>query len=177
VKLLEDFLKTKGEHRKPELIPPADLDRFLTLFTMAIQKGNGSEYEPDTLQSKLNSIRRYLMDKGYKEDINRSQEFRQTRDVLSSKRKLLKKGGLGNKRLKAEPVNADEIAKLRKEGLLGIGMLLLIIPIHNYKPKQENQLFRCQLFFLLLCAIQYTAYITMQWQCIGVAGESPGPNK
>ena len=121
VKLFIDFLASKQELREPHNIPTKELDIFLSMFILAIRKKDGTEYEPDTLQSKLNSIRRHLLDGGYGSDINKATDFKQCQDVLTSKRKQLKSEGLGNKKRKAMPISDTEIGIFVEKGIIGLG--------------------------------------------------------
>ena len=91
------------------------------MFTIAIKKPEGENYEPDTLTSKFNSIARYLRDKGYEKDIKCDKEFSHARSVLASKRKELKARGLGNRKNKAETISESDLKRLMSTQQIGIG--------------------------------------------------------
>ena len=86
-----------------------------------VTKADGSDYEPDTLTSMQGSIFRYLQDQGYPANIKTSGQFKHSRDVLASRRKLLKAQGLGNKKAKADSFSPEEIEILYDKGFLGTG--------------------------------------------------------
>ena len=59
-------------------------------------------------------------------------EFKHSRDVLMSKRKLLKQQGKGNRENKAEILSKDEINILYEKNLLGTD--IIIGPHHANMP-------------------------------------------
>lgn len=100
---------------------PAALDNFLARFFMVLTKADGGEYEPDTLTSIDGSVFRHLRDQGYPANIKTSDQFVHSRDVLASRRKLLKSQGLGNKKARAQPLTPEEIDLLYQKNQLGTG--------------------------------------------------------
>ena len=76
---------------------------------MTATKQNGEEYEPDTFKLIQFSINRFLAKKGSTVNIVEDREFKHSRDVLVSKRKMLRQQGRGNKERRAEPFTQDEI--------------------------------------------------------------------
>ena len=86
-------------------------------------KNKGQEYEPGSLQTYRNSIRRYFLERKCPPavdnfDIEKSTglEFVEVAKILSLKKKDLKKKGLGNKANAAQPVEEEEIEKLWSTG-------------------------------------------------------------
>ena len=102
------------------------LDKLLAMFIISIHKSDKTEYEPDSITSKFNSIARYCREKHYEFDIHISPVFQRNLDVLSSKRKQLKSHGLRNKARKAEPITQEDIQKLKDAGQLGSRQYILI---------------------------------------------------
>lgn len=116
-----DYLTKNGEHRNPEEIPVYDLDMHLARFFMNAKKASGDDYEPDTLKSIQGSVNRYLAEKKLNINIITDKEFKHSRDVLLSKRKLLRQLGKGNREKRADPLTPEEIDLLYERNLLGTG--------------------------------------------------------
>lgn len=92
-----NYLTKNGEHRNPEEIPVYDLDMHLARFFINAKKAGGEDFEPDTLKSIQRSVNRYLAEKKLNINIITDKEFKHSRDVLLSKRKLLRQLGKGNR--------------------------------------------------------------------------------
>ena len=123
VNKIEQWLLSKNESRDLCDIPPAELNNYLAHFFMTATKQNGEEYEPDTLKSIQCSINRFLAEKGSTVNIVEDREFKHSRDVLVSKRKMLRQQGRGNKERRADPFTQDEIEILYSKNFLGGGKL------------------------------------------------------
>lgn len=119
IALVELFLANEGETSAIEEIPPADLDRYLSKFLFSVRKRSGEEYEPTTLRGFIASVDRYLIKFRYSESIITGQSFTNTRDVLKSKQKQLKRLGKGNKPQEASPLTDDEITALFTSRVMG----------------------------------------------------------
>lgn len=119
IALVELFLANEGETSAIEEIPPADLDRYLSKFLLSVRKKSGEEYEPTTLRGFISSVDRYLIKFRYSESIITGQSFTNTRDVLKSKQKQLKRLGKGNKPQEASPLTDDEITALFTSRVMG----------------------------------------------------------
>ncbi|KAK3736976.1 hypothetical protein QZH41_004686 [Actinostola sp. cb2023] len=83
----------------------------------------GKEYEPGSLQTYRNGLRRYFLDRPCPPavdnfDLEKSSmlEFEEVAKILSAKKKHLKKNGLGNKPNAALPVEEEELEKMWHEG-------------------------------------------------------------
>ena len=87
VSLFHNYLKTAGEYRQIELIPPNELNDFLSMFILSVRKTDGEEYEPATIRSMISSIDRHLKLKYYPTTIMSGDELFQTRNVLIKKQK------------------------------------------------------------------------------------------
>ncbi|XP_052705738.1 uncharacterized protein LOC128181386 [Crassostrea angulata] len=109
-----DYLTKNGEHRNPEEIPVYDLDMHLARFFTNAKKASGEDYEPDTLKSIQGSVNRYLAEKKLNINIITDKEFKHSRDVLLSKRKLRRQLGKGNREKRADPLTHEK-------NLLGTG--------------------------------------------------------
>ena len=96
---------------------------------MTATKQNGEEYEPDTFKLIQFSINRFLAEKGSTVNIVEDREFKHSRDVLVSKRKMLRQQGGGNKQeRRADPLTQDEIVILYSKFVLGG-----VCDMHKYK--------------------------------------------
>ncbi|KAK3755850.1 hypothetical protein QZH41_003947 [Actinostola sp. cb2023] len=88
----------------------------------------GKEYEPGTLQTYRNGLRRYFLerpcppaiDNNFDLDKTGSAEFEEVATMLSLKKKDLKKKGLGNKPNAADPVEAEDLEKMWSSGDVGL---------------------------------------------------------
>ncbi|XP_035681593.1 uncharacterized protein LOC118419337 [Branchiostoma floridae] len=74
-----------NEPRPPEEIPPSELSPLLISYFTSCKKNNGQNYEPESLNSMLRSMERYLKASGYAYSVVQSEEFRELR--LSIKRR------------------------------------------------------------------------------------------
>ena len=90
---------------------------------MTATKQNGEEYEPDNFKLIQFSINRFLAEKGSTVNIVEDREFKHSRDMLVSKRKMLRQQGRGNKERRADPFTQDEIEILYSKNFLGGGKL------------------------------------------------------
>lgn len=90
MKILTSYLKSAGENRAPEDIPPAILDKYLSTFFLGVKKYDGTEYEPCSLRAMLASIERYLRSKNYKVSLTRDVAFSGMRSHLKLKQMKLK---------------------------------------------------------------------------------------
>ncbi|VDI81549.1 Hypothetical predicted protein [Mytilus galloprovincialis] len=115
------WLNQQNEEREVESIPSPELDLFLARFFMTAKKGDGGEYEPDTLKSMQGSINRFLAEKGSLVNLIEDKDFKHSRDVLTSKRKYLRQQGKGNRPNQADPFTKEKLDMLYQKGLLGGG--------------------------------------------------------
>jgi glycogen synthase len=90
--------------------------------TAGVRKRDGTEYEPDTLTGIQNSIDCHLKNLKSKVDKKKDEQFTHSRKVLEAKRKQLKSQGKGNKKNRAESLDADETKALYEKQLLGAGL-------------------------------------------------------
>ncbi len=119
--LLTDFLKTKGETRSEiSEIPPVELNELLSEFFVSVRTKEGKEYEPSSLRGMLASFERHLKSKSYSNSLITGLVFEKTRKALTSKQKLLKKQGKGNKPKASVAITEDEIKILYDKGYLGV---------------------------------------------------------
>ncbi|XP_045159791.1 uncharacterized protein KIAA1958-like [Mercenaria mercenaria] len=119
LKIFSDWAQSVGELRPVETIPMEELDSLLARFYLAVRKRDGSEYEPDTISAIQNSLDRHLKENKVKFSIKRDEGFSHSNRVLEPKRKSLKSQGKGNKKLRADPLTAEEIEMLHKQNILG----------------------------------------------------------
>ena len=120
IALVELFLANEEETRDMQEIPPADLDRYLSKFLVSVRKKSGDEYERTTLRGFIASVDSYLKKFRYSESVITDQNFANTRAVLKSKQKQLKRLGKGNRPQEAAPLTDDEITALFISNVMGI---------------------------------------------------------
>jgi hypothetical protein len=60
--VITDCFTSIGEERALGQIPPKELDSIMARFFLGVLKKDGTEYEPDSLGSKYNSLDRHLRD-------------------------------------------------------------------------------------------------------------------
>lgn len=127
----QKWLADKSEFRKMDQIHCKELDVYLAEFFMKCQKKDGKNYEPDTLSSFQASFDRHLRAADYEQSLYTSIEFSHCREMLTARRKQLKRLGLGNRPNKATPFTPGELDSLREKNLLG----------YNSPESLANQLF------------------------------------
>ena len=106
------YLKTLGESGNIEDIPFQELNLLLSKFVIEVRRGDGANFEPDTLSSYVRSVQCYLNEKGKFVLLKEQPEFRRLQDALGAKRKELKK-----KALEINPTHAGRFYCLRKQKL------------------------------------------------------------
>lgn len=118
---MKEFLTERHqESRESHLIPPADLNRYLSEFIINVRKKDGGEYEPSYLRGLISSFDRQLRRHKYGYVIISSPEFADTREAMRVKQKNLKSQGKGAKPLKSDFLSDQEINKLYESNQLGI---------------------------------------------------------
>lgn len=120
---MKTWLPNQNEQREFHEIPPQELHLLFARFFMTAKKCDGGSYEQDTLKSIQGSINRHLSEKHCNIDLIKDKEFKHSRDVLVSRRKLLRQSRKGNKPKKAEPLTKEEIDILYEKRLLGSGKI------------------------------------------------------
>ena len=88
VKRFLNFLKSLGEDRQPEDIPPGELDIYLVEYIPTLQKYNGEEYQHRTVCSYIRGLDRYLKIKGYTKSVIQDPEFTRSRKVLEENKSI-----------------------------------------------------------------------------------------
>ncbi|KAJ8302597.1 hypothetical protein KUTeg_018993, partial [Tegillarca granosa] len=102
------WLKSRIETRNIEDLSAPELDIHLATFFMTAVKSDGSKFESETLKSIQASL-------------NQGPQFSHSREVLASKRKLLRQQGKGNRSKQAEPITPDEFNILYEKNRFGKG--------------------------------------------------------
>jgi hypothetical protein len=123
IQKLQQWLEKQNEHREIETIPAQELDLHLARFFMTAKKLNGDEFELVSLKSIHGSTNRYLSEKHSSYNIVDDKQFKHSRDVVDSKRKLLRQHRKGNNPNKADPFSPEELQILYEKHLFGGGML------------------------------------------------------
>ncbi|XP_063399089.1 zinc finger MYM-type protein 2-like [Mytilus trossulus] len=121
VKTFQDWLIEIGEARDFKEIPPKEMDGLLARFCLGVRKKDKTEYEPDSITAMMNSIERHFKDIKMPYSIKDDTLFSHSKRVLESKRKCLKVMGKGNKKLKADPLEKEEIEIMYEKNVLGAG--------------------------------------------------------
>ncbi|KAJ8298558.1 hypothetical protein KUTeg_023901 [Tegillarca granosa] len=114
------WLKSRNRTRNIEDLSAPELDIHLATFIMTAVKNDGSKFEPETLKSIQTSLNRFFKQKEYLIDLIEGPQFSHSREVLASKRKLLRQQRKGNRSKQAEPLTLDEI-NIYEKNLLGKG--------------------------------------------------------
>lgn len=96
------------------------MDLYIGQFMIGVRTVNGTDYEPDSLTALHRGISRSLELLGYSANIVTSAAFKISRDILSARKKTLKKAGKGNHPNRAEELTVDDEAKLWETGQLGV---------------------------------------------------------
>ena len=81
-----DYLEALGVGRNPETMPPHVLCPYLATFMWELKKADGTDYEPDTINSIQGSIDRHLREQGYPYSVTESSEFKMVKEVVEAKR-------------------------------------------------------------------------------------------
>ena len=116
----EKWLKTQNEPRPIESVEPEALNLLLGLYIISVKRQDGGLYEPSSLTSIFSSVKRYLEQKDYHENIMTSEKFKQARDSLATRKKELKAQGMGNQPNKVSTVGEKKNCLSRfLEGLGG----------------------------------------------------------
>ena len=120
VRRLQSWFKEK--HDTPQL-----LKHFFLEIRQTTKENKGKEYEPGTLQTYRNGLRRYFLERPCPPaidnfDLEKSSaiEFEEVSTMLSMKKKGLKQKGLGNKANAAQPVETEDIEKMWSSGAIGL---------------------------------------------------------
>ena len=82
----KEYLSFKKDARQPEDIPGPDLNALLEEFFMCVRKTDKSQ--PSTLRGMLGSLKRYLEEKEYSDNIRTSPNFAGMREMLNAKYKV-----------------------------------------------------------------------------------------
>ena len=69
VRLLERFLKTRDEVRKIEDFSAVERNEYISQFIISVRTKDGTEYEPTSLRSLIDSFQRHLKKKAYSRSI------------------------------------------------------------------------------------------------------------
>ena len=108
------WLRSRGEHRPLKDIPVESLDQMLSLWLIDLRQANGTEYEPNSLQSYLSAIKCHLNELGI--DIKK---LDMTSKVVVAKKKELKSLGKGNLPNRAAGLSIENEERLWESGALG----------------------------------------------------------
>ena len=100
-------------------LEPDTLDKYLQSFYAEVRKQNGMDYEPTSLCAMQAAIDRYLKDGRYEHSIITSRLFKESRNVLEGKAKLLREKGMGKRPNKSQSLTEVEEDMLRESGQLG----------------------------------------------------------
>ena len=111
---------------------PQLLKHFFREIRQTTKENKSKEYEPGTLQTHRNGLRRYFLERPCPPavdnfDLEKSSaiEFEEVSTMLSMKKKDLKQKGLGNKPNAAQPVETEDIEKMWSSGAIGLQILAL----------------------------------------------------
>ena len=137
VRRLQSWFKEKhGKQINLDAISKQEAPQLLKHFFLEIRQttkeNKGKAYEPGTLQTYRNGLRRYFLERPCPSaednfDLEKSSaiEFEEVSTMLSMKKKDLKQKGLGNKPNAAQPVETEDIEKMWSSGAIGLQILAL----------------------------------------------------
>ena len=112
-----------GETLVLNKLTKANTNQLLKHFFLEIRDTRnqtlGEEYEPSTLQTYRNGLRRYFLERkeGEKFDIGDDNDLKKK---LAAKKKQLKADGKGNRPFQADPLDENQIEKLWNSGAVGL---------------------------------------------------------
>ena len=134
VRRLQSWVKEKhGKQINLDAISKQEAPQLLKHFFLEIRQttkeNKGKEYEPGTLQTYRNGLRRYFLERASMSTGSRQLrprkikslaiEFEEVSTMLSMKKKDLKRKGLGNKPNAAQPIETEDIEKMWSSGAIG----------------------------------------------------------
>ena len=102
------YLDSINERREVENIPSDELNVLMCRFFMSVKKKDGSHYEPVSLTSFHRSLQHFLNDKGSPLNLLKDQQFKKSREVLSSKKKQLVENVKENRPQAARELTAED---------------------------------------------------------------------
>ena len=124
VRRLQSWFKEKhGKQINLDAISKQEAPQLLKHFFLEIRQttkeNKGKEYEPGTLQTYRNGLRRYFLERpcppaidNFDLEKSSATDFEEVSTMLSMKKKDLKQKGLGNKANAAQPVETEDIEKM-----------------------------------------------------------------
>ena len=116
----QNFLDKKNEGTNMLNLEENLLDQYIAGWLLDMRKSDGSQYEPNTLSTYLQNLARHFSVNGSKLDIiHDKKSFGMTHKVLSSKKRDLKRQGLGNLKYRATMIEAEDEELLWERGSLG----------------------------------------------------------
>lgn len=110
----QQFLWKNGENRKLSKVPIDIMDDLLTNYTINLMQGDGKDYQPNSVQTMISSVRRHLKLNGV--DIRL---LNNVTDGLKAKKKNLKGKGHGNKPNIASEIDNEVELQMWRSGALG----------------------------------------------------------
>jgi len=132
VRRFKSWYKEKyGEEVNLEQISKNEAPKLLKHFFLEIRQttkeNKGKEYEPGTLQTYRNGLRRYFLERqcppavdNFDIEKGSGTEFEEVAEMLSLKKKDLKKKGFGNKPNTAQPIEDEDVQKMWESGAVGM---------------------------------------------------------
>ena len=119
VNRFETWRKVREIPHKLEHIPERELDNVLQRFFAELRKGDGGEYEPESLRTMLASLDRFLREEGRPYSILKDKEFEGCRKVLNGKAIELRENGMGKRKNRSDPLSEQEEEQLWQRRVLG----------------------------------------------------------
>ncbi|KAK3734347.1 hypothetical protein QZH41_005333 [Actinostola sp. cb2023] len=132
VRRFKSWYKEKyGEEVNLEQISKNEAPKLLKHLFLEIRQttkeNKGKEYEPGTLQTYRNGLRRYFLERqcppavdNFDIEKGSGTEFEEVAEMLSLKKKDLKKKGFGNKPNTAQPIEDEDVQKMWESGAVGM---------------------------------------------------------
>ena len=90
------------------IMAPDELDKLIGKFYAKVKKRDATDYELDYLRIMESALERYLKENGYKANIVRDREYRNSQQVLNAKALNLRREGEGKRPNTAQPLAPEE---------------------------------------------------------------------
>ena len=112
---------------------PAELNTLLEHFYAELNNKKSEDHGPESLKVMMESLDRYLKNKGCTLSIVRDREFSSSKEVLGDKAKELRLAGRGKRPNKARQVSEEEEEILWKSRKLGGTRIFNLNRLNNSK--------------------------------------------
>ena len=95
----------------------SEVDVVLENFFAELKKKDGTDYEPESLQTMLATLDRFFRSSGCKYSIAKDKEFTESMKVLNRKAIELREQGKGKRKNRVDPLNEEEEELMWEKGV------------------------------------------------------------